>query len=215
MTPGTEPLQRFRCFASDFPSATVRGILVQRFVVWGIARMTWIRTVTGFLLIGFLAACAQQGPGTSADGHPGSAVSPATEPSSGSRSILAGSGVRPPPPLPPQRPRTVAKAKILPEPEPRTREVPTRKLPFVSLVGLDANQLLEQMGTPVDVRIQSPATVWEYRFSGCSLELFLFRDVSRQLLKALSFETQGQDVDTATGRDERCPAPTGDASADG
>lgn len=177
--------------------------------------MRWIRTVTGFLLIGFLAACAQQGTVTSSDGRPGSAVSPATEPASGSRSILGDGGVKLTPPLPPQRPRTIAKVKISPEPEPRTREVVARKLPFVNLVGLDANQLVQQIGTPADVRIQSPATVWKYRFSGCSLELFLFRDVNKQHLKALSFETQGQDVDMATGRDERCPAPTGDASADG
>ncbi len=175
--------------------------------------MKWVRTAMGFMLLGLLAACAQQDPLVSTDGHPGSAVSPATEPSSGSRSIVGTESSRPPPPLPPQRPQTVARAKIATAPD--AREVPTAKPPFVSLVGLDANQLLQQMGTPVEVRIQSPATVWEYRFSGCSLELFLFRDVSKQLLKALSFETQGLDVDIASGRDERCPAPTGETSADG
>ncbi len=169
----------------------------------------------GLLMVGFLAACAQQGPVTSAGGHAGAAVSPATEPSSGSPSIGGPVVATAPPPLPPQRPRAVVRAKVVTAPEPGTREVPSRKVPFVSLVGLDANQVLQQMGSPVDVRIQSPATVWEYRFSGCSLELFLFRDVSKQLLKALSFETQGLDVDTAVGRDERCPPPTGEASADG
>lgn len=177
--------------------------------------MKSIRTVTLLLTIGFLAACTQSGTVSPSDGQPGAAVSPATEPASGSRSILGGGSPKVPPPLPPQRPRAVAKAKIAPEPEPRARDVQVRKIPFVSLVGLDANELLQQMGQPAKVRIQTPMTVWEYRFPGCSLELFLFRDVSKQLLKALSYETQGLDLDKAAGRDERCPLPVGETSADG
>ena len=126
------------------------------------------------------------------------------------------------PPLPPPRP--VARGSVL-DPDPTTRaegdaEVPldgepAEKPPFGELVGLNADELLRQMGSPTEVRIQSPATIWEYRFSGCSLALFLFRDVNNQLLKALTFETAGLEVDTTVGRDERCPDPVAEKVADG
>ncbi len=185
--------------------------------------MNWLGSATALTLVVLLAACEQQPPpqtGGAQRSLAGGAASPQTEPSPGL--AVLGQRDQPVPPLPPPRP--VARGSVL-DPDPTTRaegdaEVPldgepAEKPPFGELVGLNADELLRQMGSPTEVRIQSPATIWEYRFSGCSLALFLFRDVNNQLLKALTFETAGLEVDTTVGRDERCPDPVAEKVADG
>ncbi|GJL86911.1 MAG: hypothetical protein DHS20C03_06200 [Minwuia thermotolerans] len=185
--------------------------------------MNWLGSATALTLVVLLAACEQLPPpktGGAQRSLAGGAASPQTEPSPGL--AVLGPREQPVPPLPPPRP--VARGSVV-DPGPaaqasgdaespvggETREKP----PFGELVGLNADELLRQMGSPSEVRIQSPATIWEYRFSGCSLALFLFRDVNNQLLKALTFETAGLDVDTTVGRDERCPDPIAEKVADG
>lgn len=185
--------------------------------------MNWLGSAAALTLVVILAACEQLPPpqaGGAQRSLAGGAASPQTEPSP-SLAVLA-PGEQQVPPLPPRRP--VARAGVV-EPGPSTRasrdaEAPVggelrEKPPFGELVGLNADELLRQMGSPSEVRIQSPATIWEYRFSGCTLALFLFRDVNNQLLKALTFETAGLEVDTTVGRDERCPDPIAEKVADG
>jgi|GEM_PF-6331866 len=185
--------------------------------------MNWLGSATALTLVVLLAACEQQPPpktGGAQRSLAGGAASPQTEPSPGL--AVLGPREQPVPPLPPPRP--ISRGSGI-DPGPITQakgdaEVPadgkpTEKPPFGELVGLNADELLRQMGSPSEVRIQSPATIWEYRFSGCSLALFLFRDVNNQLLKALTFETAGLEVDTTVGRDERCPDPIAEKVADG
>ena len=186
--------------------------------------MNWLGSATALALVVLLAACEQLPPPQSGGAQrslAGGATSPQTEPSPG-LAVLA-PREQAVPPLPPPRPiprgnlvdpGSAARASDNAD-VPDGPEQPPEKPPFGELVGLNADELLRQMGSPSEVRIQSPATIWEYRFSGCSLALFLFRDVNNQLLKALTFETAGLEVDTTVGRDERCPDPIAEKVADG
>ena len=185
--------------------------------------MNWLGSATALTLVVLLAACEQRPPpqaGGTQRSLAGGAASPQTEPAPGL--AVLDPREQPVPPLPPPRP--AARGSVI-DPGQTTQargaaegpvgDEPTDKPPFGELVGLNADELLRQMGSPSEVRIQSPATIWEYRFSGCSLALFLFRDVNNQLLKALTFETAGLEVDTTVGRDERCPDPIVEKVADG
>lgn len=186
--------------------------------------MNWVGATSAMALLVLVAACEQAPPpqtGGAQRSLAGGASSPVTEPSPGV-AVLDQRGESGPPPLPPPRPVVkggpgdAATGELTAaDPAPDSEQTAREKLPFGELVGLNADELLRHMGSPAEVRIQTPATIWEYRFSGCSLALFLFRDVNNQLLKALTFETAGFEVDTTVGRDERCPDPVAEKVADG
>ena len=59
------------------------------------------------------------------------------------------------------------------------------------------------IGAPERLSEQPPARVWHYEFSGCSLELFLFPDVSSGAEKALSWSAKPREPDSS-GIDPLC-----------
>lgn len=56
------------------------------------------------------------------------------------------------------------------------------------LVGLSEEEMLGQLGPPLDVRREAPATVWNYQRSNCELKLFFYPSLRDRRLQALTYE---------------------------
>ena len=62
-------------------------------------------------------------------------------------------------------------------PAPATAPGPAAKIRApTTVVGLQARELEEFLGTPKLVRHDAPAEVWQYRSAACVLDLFLYQD---------------------------------------
>jgi hypothetical protein len=69
------------------------------------------------------------------------------------------------------------------------------------VVGLDEQQLVSRLGTPVARDERHPGTSWVYRDWNCRLEIALYPDVRTHAYKALSYEvTSNADTDDARSR---------------
>jgi hypothetical protein len=80
---------------------------------------------------------------------------------------------------------------------------PAGKLQPSQLVGLEQDQAQSLLGPATAVRDVPPATVWEYRVKGCSLDLFFYMDVAEKRYRSLAYDlksTQNQ----GEGAAERC-----------
>lgn len=56
------------------------------------------------------------------------------------------------------------------------------------LVGLSEEEMLGQMGPPLDVRREAPATVWNYQRANCELKLYFYPSLRDRRLQALTYE---------------------------
>lgn len=137
-------------------------------------------------------------------------------------------GTPPPVPLPDGRssgsPDAVAEAPPEPEPRPTTAEADPARAPddatvlapvapvrsFPDLVGLSGVEVRAAMGTPDRISDRPPARIWRYELSGCSLDLFLFPDVSSGASKALTWSTLPKAPVGSEDLDPRCAKVTAD-----
>ena len=72
-------------------------------------------------------------------------------------------------------PATEKAATTTPAPATTAGSVPKITAP-TSVLGLQARQLEEFLGTPKLVRRDAPAEVWQYRSAACVLDVFLYQD---------------------------------------
>lgn len=114
-----------------------------------------------------------------------------------------------PPPVPPPRPPELA--AISPPPVGRFGD---SGRPLLQLVGLNASELLDEMGQPDHVLQQPPATVWRYLLAGCAVDMFLFRDLESEALKTLSFAVTPTRLPPNEAEHWRC-SESGDRKTDG
>lgn len=114
-----------------------------------------------------------------------------------------------PPPVPPPRPPELA--AISPPPVGRPGD---SGRPLLQLVGLNASQLLDEMGEPDHVLRQPPATVWRYLLAGCAIDMFLFRDLESEALKTLSFAVTSTRLPPGEAEHWRC-SERGSGKSDG
>ncbi len=70
------------------------------------------------------------------------------------------------------------------------------------LIGLTEKSLVGWLGEPANRREQSPARIWRYAGTGCTLDVFLFLDLVSREFRALSYEVKG-----TTHDDQRCLEP--------
>lgn len=56
------------------------------------------------------------------------------------------------------------------------------------LVGLSEEEMLGQLGPPLDVRREAPATVWNYQRANCELKLYFYPSLRDRRLQALTYE---------------------------
>lgn len=122
------------------------------------------------------------------------------------------------------QPDTAAPAPPAPAPRPRETATPaaqdttaaTAVAPaatvrrFPDLVGRTGVQVRAAMGAPDGISERPPAVVWRYELSGCSLDLFLFPDVSSGAEKALTWSALPKEPDPSTDIDPRCAEVTAD-----
>ena len=103
---------------------------------------------------------------------------------------------RPQPAAPP--PRDAAPQS---EARPRVGE-PEKYTPDPSmLVGLAPDQIQKLVGPPGATRESPPATVWQYFSSGCVFEIYLYREVRGDTLRALGYGILGS-IQTADAKRE-------------
>jgi hypothetical protein len=63
----------------------------------------------------------------------------------------------------------------------------------VSLVGLNMQQTRDRLGVPTEEIEQSPAKVWRYRTTQCSVDVAMYPDVHTQVFRVLNYEVKGND----------------------
>jgi hypothetical protein len=63
----------------------------------------------------------------------------------------------------------------------------------ITLVGLNMQQTRDRLGPPTEEIEQSPAKVWRYRTSQCSVDVAMYPDVQTQVFRVLNYEVKGND----------------------
>jgi hypothetical protein len=117
---------------------------------------------------------------------------------------------------PPPTPRPLSEGAVSAEPSTPATDAakltpsePVRSFP--ELVGMSDGEVRTAMGAPDRISDRPPARVWRYELSGCSLDLFLFPDVSSGATKALTWSALPTEPQAAEAVDPRCA----EVSADG
>lgn len=94
--------------------------------------------------------------------------------------------------------RTVSKqteaARRIPEPE---RIYPDPD----ALMGSPAADVARTIGEPMFIRKDHPAEIWQYRGETCTLDIFLYQDVTGEPHRVDHIETRSQPGGPATNRD--------------
>jgi hypothetical protein len=151
-----------------------------------------------------LAACAQQvaNPEVPATGT-ASKPAPETAP-------IEAANVAEAPPAPAPRPEGEAGSR--PDvPATTTAVAPAATVhSFPDLVGRTSTQVRAAMGVPDRIIDRPPARIWRYDLPGCSLDLFLFPDVSSGAEKALTWSAEPKEAATSAEIDPRCAEVTAD-----
>jgi hypothetical protein len=93
--------------------------------------------------------------------------------------------VKPSPPVPPAKPRQSSAS--LPTPTPRQFDPQ-------DLVGRSEAEVMNLLGTPSEMREESPARIWEYAGNGCSVDVIFYFDLTLRQFRALTYrvEPEGQ-----------------------
>lgn len=56
-----------------------------------------------------------------------------------------------------------------------------------SLIGLSDFDVVERLGAPIFKRIETPAEIWHYRYMGCTINIFFFRENLKHRVKHVEF----------------------------
>lgn len=91
-----------------------------------------------------------------------------------------------------------------------TRTASFSDIDLKRLVGLSQTDTFAMLGTPAEVREQSPATVWSYDVGGCQLDLYFYMDLGTNAFRVLTFEMRN--AVSGEGAKSSCPAPVNAAS---
>lgn len=80
--------------------------------------------------------------------------------------------------VPPARPGVKPARQTVPSVDPK------------ALIGKNQTEAEAVLGPPNVVQNAPPATIWQYRVNGCTLDLFFYMDIGSNSLKALAYDAR-------------------------
>lgn len=106
---------------------------------------------------------------------------------------------------PPSPPASDVASRATPAPARPPAPPPPPRITSAELMGLADNALTRLLGAPGFQRIDDPAALWQYRGTGCILDVFLYADGPVYRVAHLEFRRAGPDNGPLEGRDtDKC-----------